>query len=114
MYGTKETSLRSFIFDDWPHVLEPAPTAVSVAGFSSQVRYAQYFKEERKHYVYFLGFYIYFNRSNMFIGLKIELSASIMRALKRLETNRQPMPRTCCLVSVLRLRQIYQGSVFCT
>ena len=32
-YGTKEARLRSFIIHDWPHVLDPATSALSDAVF---------------------------------------------------------------------------------
>jgi len=32
-YSTKGARLRSFIIHDWPHVLEPAPSALSDTGF---------------------------------------------------------------------------------
>ena len=33
-YSTQEARLRSFITYDWPHVLQPTPSALSDAGFS--------------------------------------------------------------------------------
>ena len=33
-YSTKEASLQYFIIHDWPHVLEPAASALSDASFS--------------------------------------------------------------------------------
>jgi len=32
-YGSKEVRLRSFVIHNWPHVLEPAPSDLSDAGF---------------------------------------------------------------------------------
>ena len=37
-YGSKEVRLRSFIIHDWPHVLEPAPSDLSDAGFFFTVK----------------------------------------------------------------------------
>ena len=43
-YGSKEVRLRSFVIHNWPHVLEPAPSDLSDAGFFFTGRIVQYFK----------------------------------------------------------------------